>query len=151
MGLVDTKLAPAFLEFMSDSTLLPTPVQPDGWKKPKGYNNGMLASGRILFVGGMIGWDGQETFHSDVLHEQWAQALDNVLAVVRRAGGCPEHIARMTVYVTDKREYVAQRKEIGAAWKARLGKHYPAMALVEVKGLLEDRAKVEIEATAVLG
>ncbi|MEW5849149.1 MAG: RidA family protein [Myxococcota bacterium] len=125
-------------------------VQPEGWKPPRGYANGVVGEGRILFVGGQIGWDGQETFHTDVLHEQWAQALDNVLAVVRAAGGGPEHIARMTVYVVDKREYAAQRKEIGAAWKARMGRHYPAMALVEVKSLLEDRARVEIEATAVL-
>lgn len=125
-------------------------IQPEGWKKPTGYSNGMLGEGRVLFTGGMIGWDKDETFRSDVLHEQWAQALDNVLDVVRAAGGGPEHIARLTVYVVDKREYAAQRKEIGAAWKARMGRHYPAMALIEVKGLLEDRARVEMEATAVL-
>ncbi len=127
-----------------------TIIQPDGWKKPRGYAHGMLATGKVLFVGGMIGWDGQEVFHTDVLHEQWAQALDNVLAVVAAAGGTAAHVARMTVYVVDKHEYIAQRREIGAAWKARMGSHYTAMALVEVKGLLEDRARVEIEATAVL-
>lgn len=125
-------------------------VQPPGWKAPLGYANGIVGRGRILFVGGQIGWDGQEVFVSDVLHEQFAQALDNVLAVLREAGGAPEHLARMTVYVVDKQAYRAQRKEIGRAWKARLGRHFPAMALVEVKSLLEDRAQVEIEATAVL-
>ena len=125
-------------------------IQPDGWARPKGFSNGVVGRGRVLFVAGQIGWDGQERFHSDVLHEQWAQALDNVIAVVTAAGGTPQHLARMTVYVVDKREYAAQRKEIGAAWKARLGAHFPAMALLEVKGLLEDRAKVEIEATAIL-
>lgn len=125
-------------------------IQPDGWKKPTGYSNGMLGKGNVLFVGGMIGWDAQEQFHSDVLHEQWDRALSNVLDVVRAAGGGPEHIARLTVYVVDRKEYAAQRREIGASWKARMGRHYPAMALVEVKGLLEDRARVEMEATAVL-
>ena len=125
-------------------------IQPPGWKPPKGYANGVLARGQVLFVAGQIGWDGQEVFHSDVMAVQWAQALDNVLAVVAQAGAGPQHIARMTVYVTDKKEYAAQRREIGAAWKQRMGGHFPAMALVEVKGLLEDRAKVEIEATCVL-
>jgi len=125
-------------------------IDPDGWKKPVGYSNGMLGRGQMLLVGGMVGWDGQQQFHSDVLHEQWAQALDNVLDVVKAAGGKPEHIARLTVYVVDRKEYAAQRKEIGAAWKARMGRHYPAMALLEVKGLLEDRARVEMEATAIL-
>lgn len=125
-------------------------VLPEGWNTPRGYSNGMVGSGRTLFVGGMIGWDTQEVFHSDRMSAQWAQALDNVLAVVKAAGGGPQHIARMTVYVTDKREYAKERQEIGDAWRARMGKHYPAMALVEVKGLLEDRAKVEIEAIAML-
>lgn len=125
-------------------------IQPPGWKPPKGYANGVLARGQLLFVAGQIGWDGQEVFHSDDVAVQWAQALDNVLAVVTQAGAGPQHIARMTVYVTDKKEYAARRREIGAAWKERMGAHFPAMALVEVKGLLEDRAKVEIEATCVL-
>lgn len=127
-----------------------TPVQPPGFKPPRGYSNGMVGEGRLLFVGGQIGWDAEECFQSDDMAQQWAQALDNVLAVVRAAGGGPEHVARMTVYVTDKGEYARQRGPIGDAWKTRMGRHYPAMALVEVKSLLEDRAKVEIEATAVL-
>src|SRR5262245_59636091 len=97
-----------------------TPVQPADWKRPKGYSNGMVGRGRVLFVAGMSGWDGQERFSSDVLHEQWAQALDNVLAVVREACGGPEHVARLTVYVVDKREYAAQRAQIGEAWRARM-------------------------------
>lgn len=126
------------------------PVLPPGFKPPRGYSMGMVGVGRVLFVAGQIGWDGTEQFHSDVLHQQWAQALDNVLAVVAAAGGTPQHIARLTVYVTDRHEYAAQRKEIGTAWKARMGTHYPAMALVQVAALLEDRAKVEMEATAIL-
>lgn len=125
-------------------------IQPQGWKPPKGYANGVLTRGRTLFVAGQVGWDAQEVFRSTVMADQWAQALDNVLDVVKAAGGSPANIARMTVYVTDKEEYAAQRKQIGVAWKARMGGHFPAMALVEVKGLLEDGAKVEIEATAVL-
>ncbi|MBI5493902.1 MAG: RidA family protein [Deltaproteobacteria bacterium] len=125
-------------------------IQPEGWAQPKGYANGMVGRGRVLFVAGQVGWDAQERFHTAVLHEQWAQALDNVLAVVRAAGGLPEHVARMTVFVTDHREYSAQRAEIGQAWRDRMGRHYPAMSLVEVRALLEQGAKVEIEATAVL-
>lgn len=126
------------------------PVQPPGWKRPRGYANGMIGEGRVLFVAGQIGWDEDERIVSTVLHEQWDRALANVLAVVAEAGGRPEHVARMTVYVTDKRAYLAQVKEIGASWKARLGRHYPAMSLVQVADLLEDGALVEIEATAVL-
>lgn len=125
-------------------------IQPPGWKKPKGYANGVLTQGRTLFIAGQVGWNAQEEFTSLVLHEQWAQALDNVLEVLRTAGGVPAHVARMTVYVGDKNAYVAQRKEIGLAWKTRMGNHYPAMALLEVKGFLEAGALVEIEATAVL-
>ncbi|AKU92251.1 RidA family protein [Vulgatibacter incomptus] len=125
-------------------------IQPPGWKRPKGYSNGIVGEGRILFVGGQIGWDADEVFHSDVFHEQWAQALSNVLDVVRAAGGGPEHVARMTIYVTDKQDYLAQLAEIGAAWKKHMGRVYPAMALVQVADLVEDRALVEIEATCLL-
>lgn len=130
------------------STLVP--VQPEGWPRPKGYANGMLGTGRVLFVAGQVGWDASEKIVSERLSAQFTQALDNVLAVVAAAGGRPEHVARMTVFVSDKEEYAAQRAEIGAAWKARLGRHFPAMSLVQVAALLEEGAKVEIEATAVL-
>ncbi|HLV61640.1 MAG TPA: RidA family protein [Fredinandcohnia sp.] len=125
-------------------------IQPEGWKRPKGYSNGILAKGRILFVGGQIGWDENYEFQSDDFGEQWDRALANVLAVVRAAGGGPEHIARMTVYVTDKKLYQAAADAVGASWRKHMGKHFPAMALVQVADLLEDRALVEIEATCVL-
>jgi enamine deaminase RidA (YjgF/YER057c/UK114 family) len=131
-------------------------VQPTSWPRPRGYANGMMTHGegeRILFVGGMIGWrvsEGESRFDTDDLAEQFGIALDNVLAVVRQAGGGVEHIARMTVYVTDLDAYRALGKQIGEQWRARLGKHFPAMALVAVAGLVEQRAKVEIEATCVL-
>jgi enamine deaminase RidA (YjgF/YER057c/UK114 family) len=127
-------------------------VHPADWMKPKGYANGIVApaGSRLLFVAGQIAWDEQQKFVSDDFAAQYDQALANVLTVVTAAGGAPEMLARMVVYVTDKQEYIAATKAIGLAWRARLGKHYPTMALVEVKGLLEDRAKVEIEGIAVL-
>ena len=129
------------------------PVQPPGWPRPLGYLNGACSLGhgeRILFVAGQIGWLPDGTFASDDLVEQLHQALENVLAVVRAAGGDAAHVARMTVYVTDLDAYRTQGKAIGAAWKATMGRHFPAMALVGVAGLVERRAKVEIEATCVL-
>ncbi|WP_373047287.1 RidA family protein [Vulgatibacter sp.] len=125
-------------------------IQPEGWKRPKGYSNGVIAEGRMLFVGGQIGWDADEAFHSDDFGAQWDQALSNVLAVVRAAGGGPEHIVRMTIYVVDKHEYLGSIAEVGASWRRWMGRSYPAMALVQVAALVEDRARVEIEATAVL-
>jgi enamine deaminase RidA (YjgF/YER057c/UK114 family) len=125
-------------------------LQPAGWKQPKGYANGILAHGRMVFTGGMIGWNAEETFESDGFAEQAEQALKNVVAVLAEAGGKPEHIVRLTWYVTDKREYLACQAELGAAYKRVIGNHFPAMALVQVVALVEDRAKVEIEATAVL-
>ena len=125
-------------------------LQPAGWKQPKGYANGILAQGRMVFTGGMIGWNANEEFESDEFAGQAGQALRNVVAVLAEAGGKPEHIVRMTWYVTDKREYLASQKELGAAYKRIIGNHFPAMALVQVAALVEDRAKVEIEATAVL-
>ena len=127
-------------------------VQPAGWARPRGYVNGMVAEGRMLFVGGQVGWDPtSETPRFPAgFAAQFDQALANVLAVVREAGGAPESIVRMTVYVTDKRAYIAAGKDIGAAWRKHLGKHFPAMALVQVADLLEDQALVEIETTAVL-
>ena len=129
------------------------PIQPAGWPRPLGFVNGACSLGkgeRILFVAGQIGWLPDGTFTTDDLAEQFAIALDNVLAVVHAAGGQPEHVARMTVYVTDLDAYRTSTKAIGAAWKARLGKHYPVMALVGVAGLVERRAKIEIEATCLL-
>jgi enamine deaminase RidA (YjgF/YER057c/UK114 family) len=127
-------------------------IQPDGWVPPKGYANGIVATGKTLFVGGMVGWDPRSATPQfpATFAAQFEQALSNVMEVVKTAGGAPEHVARMTVYVTDKKEYLASLKEIGAAWKKHLGRHYPAMALVQVVALVEDQAKVEIEATAVL-
>jgi enamine deaminase RidA (YjgF/YER057c/UK114 family) len=132
----------------------PTPplafVQVPEWPPPRGYANGVITTGRTLWIAGQIGWDARGDFQSDDLGEQFAQALDNVLAVVRAAGGAPEHVARMTVYVTDIPAYRAATAAIGKAWRARLGKHFPAMALVGVSALVEPRAKVEIEAVAAL-
>jgi enamine deaminase RidA (YjgF/YER057c/UK114 family) len=128
-------------------------VNPGDWPRPRGYANGIVTAGkgeRILFVAGMIGWTPDGEFPSDDLVDQFATALDNVLAVVRAAGGGPEHVARMTVYVTDLPAYRAGLRAIGEAWRARFGRHYPAMALLGVAGLVEPRAKVEIEATCVL-
>lgn len=125
-------------------------VEVAGWPAPRGYVNGVVARGRTLFVAGQIGWLPDGSFPSDDLAVQFAQALDNVIAVVRAAGGSPESIARMTVYVTDLEAYRSSLRAVGQAWRERLGKHFPAMALVGVAGLVERAAKVEIEATAVL-
>ena len=127
-----------------------TPVLPDGWPRPRGYANGMIGDGRVLLVAGQIGWTPAGVFETDDLIEQFGQALANVMAVVRAAGGGPEHVARMTVYVTDLPAYRAGLARLGPVWKAHMGRHYPAMALVGVAGLVELSAKVEIEATAVL-
>jgi enamine deaminase RidA (YjgF/YER057c/UK114 family) len=125
-------------------------ILPAGWPRPKGYANGVVASGRMLFIAGMIGWDAQGVFHSDDFAAQARQALQNIADVLREAGGKPEHIVRMTWYVTDKREYLAAGREVGQAFREIIGSYNAAMAAVEVKALMEDRAKVEIEATAVL-
>lgn len=129
---------------------MPTVVNPDSLAPPRGYSNGLLyEGGRILFVAGQIGWD-KDCKLAEGMLDQWALAMDNVLDVVREAGGEPGHIGRFTIYVTDKRAYMAAAKQIGAAYRERMGKHYPAMALVQVADLLEDGALVEIEATAVI-
>lgn len=125
-------------------------IQPPSFAPPKGYANGVATRGKTLYVGGQIGWNPQCVFETDDLAEQFAVALDNVVAVVRAAGGEPSDIAKMTVFVTDLPAYRASLRAIGAAWRARLGKHFPAMALVGVAGLVEPRAKVEIEAVAIL-
>jgi len=125
-------------------------ILPAGWTRPKGYSNGVVASGRMLFIAGMIGWDAQGVFPGDDFAAQARQALQNVAAVLREAGAKPEHIVRMTWYVTDKREYLAAIREVGAAFREIIGAYNAAMTAVEVRALLEDRAKVEIEATAVI-
>ena len=127
-----------------------TVINPAGLSSPRGYSHGVLAEGRILFVAGQIGWNAAGEFVGDRFVEQFDQALANVLAVVREAGGTAESIARMTIFVVDKKEYLESQREVGECYRARMGKHYPAMTLVEVKSLLEARARVEIEATAVL-
>jgi enamine deaminase RidA (YjgF/YER057c/UK114 family) len=125
-------------------------ILPPGWPRPKGYANGVTASGRMVFIAGMIGWDANGVFHSDDFAAQARQALENIAAVLREAGARPEQIVRMTWYVTDKREYLAAGREVGAAFREIIGAYNAAMTAVEVKALIEDRAKVEIEATAVI-
>ena len=125
-------------------------ILPAGWPRPKGYANGVVARGRTLYIAGMIGWDAHGVFHTDDFGGQVRQALANVADVLKEAGGVPENIVRMTWYVTDKREYLAASKEIGRAFREIIGCYDIAMTAVEVKALIEDRAKVEIEATAVL-
>ncbi|MBI4985212.1 MAG: RidA family protein [Rhodocyclales bacterium] len=125
-------------------------LQPAGWKRPKGYSNGIVAAGRMVFVAGQVGWDHEEIFCSDDLVEQVRQALSNIVAILAEAGAKPEHIVRMTWYLGDKREYNARLREIGSAYQAVIGKHFPVMTAVQVAGFVEDGAKVEIEVTAVL-
>ena len=123
---------------------------PAGWKRPSGYSAGIAAEGRLVVTAGLIGWNGQEEFETDDFVGQLRQALENVRAVLAEADAAPEHIVRMTWYITDKRDYLAALADIGAVWREVLGKVFPAMAVVEVSGLLEDRAKIEIETTAVV-
>ena len=125
-------------------------LQPAGWPRPKGYSNAISAKGRMIFTAGIVGWDEHESFPDYTLHGQFARALRNTLAILAEDGAGPEHIVRMTCYVIDRHDYVHSRDEIGAAWREIMGKNYPAMALVEVKGLLESAALVEIETTAVV-
>ncbi|MEQ8344104.1 MAG: RidA family protein [Sneathiellaceae bacterium] len=125
-------------------------LQPAGWAAPRGYSNGIAATGRQVFVAGQIGWSAEGKIVSDDFAAQTRQALENTVAILREAGAGPQHIARMTWYVTDKAEYAAAGRAIGAAYKEVIGKHYPAMTLVQVAGLLEPGAKVEIESTAVV-
>jgi enamine deaminase RidA (YjgF/YER057c/UK114 family) len=127
-------------------------INPESLGAPRGYSNGALSNpgARILFIAGQIAWDEQQQIVSDDLVEQFDRALGNVITVVAEAGGQPGMIARLIIYVTDKNEYRDRMKEIGECYRARMGKHFPAMVLVEVKGLLEDRARIEIEGTAVL-
>ena len=127
-------------------------INPESLGVPQGYANGVLtdAGGRLLFVGGQVGWDETQTVVSEDFVAQFDRALANVIAVVTEAGGSPQQIARLILYVTNKREYADRREQIGRAYRGHMGKHFPAMVLVEVKSLLDDKAKVEIEAVAVL-
>lgn len=125
-------------------------LQPPGWVQPKGYANGVAASGRTVCVSGMIGWDAEGRFRTSDFAGQVEQALRNIVAVLAEANAGPEHVVRMTWYVTDKKEYVAAYKEIGVAYRAVFGRHFPAMTAVQVAGLIEDEAKVEIEVTAIV-
>jgi enamine deaminase RidA (YjgF/YER057c/UK114 family) len=125
-------------------------LQPPGWPRPKGYSNGISARGRLVVTAGVVGWDEREQFVSGTLAGQFAQALKNIVAILAEDGAGPEHIVRMTVYVTDIDAYRASLEEIGAAWQEIIGRNYPAMALVAVTSLVEPQALVEIEATAVV-
>lgn len=125
-------------------------LQPAGWAKPRGYANGVAAEGRQIFVGGQIGWDAQCVFQTDDLVAQVRQTLENVVAVLAEAKAGPQHVTSMTWYLTDRKEYLDNLKQIGAVWRDVMGKNFPAMAVVQVAALVEDRAKIEIQATAVL-
>jgi len=127
-----------------------TPLLPPGWPRPKGYSNGMCASGRLIVTAGVVGWDETENFVADTLSGQFAQVLRNILAIIAEGGAGPEHIVRMTCYVTSIEAYRASLAEIGSAYKAIIGAHFPAMALVEVVRLVEPQALIEIEVTAVV-
>ncbi|MCU0897189.1 MAG: RidA family protein [Burkholderiales bacterium] len=125
-------------------------LQPPGWAKPKGYSNGVAAKGRFVFVAGQVGWTPEGRFAATDFVGQVRQALANIVAVLAEAGAKPEHIVRMTWYVTDKGEYMGSLREVGAVYREVIGKHFPAMTAIEVAGLVEDGGKVEIEATAVV-
>ncbi len=126
-------------------------LHPEGWDPPIGYANGIaVPAGRIVFVAGQVGWDARQVFHSKEIAPQFAQALDNVLAVLAEAGGGPEHICRMTAYCCDKGAYLAARRELGAIWRQRMGTHFPAMSMIFVADLLDAPGLIELEATAVV-
>jgi enamine deaminase RidA (YjgF/YER057c/UK114 family) len=125
-------------------------LQPAGWVKPKGYANGVVASGRTVCVSGMVGWDADGKFHTDDFAGQVEQALKNIVEVLAEAEAKPEHIVRMTWYVLDKKEYIGAYKEVGEAYRKIVGRHYPTMTAVQVSGLMEDRARVEIEVSAIV-
>lgn len=126
-------------------------LHPPGWSRPRGYSNGVAAQGTVVSIAGQIGWNAQQQFETDDLVAQVRQALQNVFAVLAEAGGDARHLVRMTWYLVDKREYLARAREIGAVYRELMGQNYPAMTAVQVAALIEDRAKVEIECTAVIG
>jgi enamine deaminase RidA (YjgF/YER057c/UK114 family) len=128
----------------------PRTLQPPGWAQPRGYSNGILVSGRQLYVAGQVGWDARGSFTSASLAAQVGQALKNVCDVLAAGGARPEHVVRLTWFITSRTEYYAELKEIGAAYRAVMGRHYPTMSVVQVVALMEAQAKVEIEATAVI-
>lgn len=123
---------------------------PPGWPRPRGYANGIEADGKLVFVAGQVGWTPEGVFEQTTLAGQFRQTIDNTLAVLREAGAGPEHVVRMTWYITDKPAYLAALAELGAIWRETMGKNFPAMAVVEVKALIEDAALIEIETTAVV-
>ncbi|HVA39339.1 MAG TPA: RidA family protein [Candidatus Binataceae bacterium] len=125
-------------------------LQPPGWARPRGYANGIAARGRLVFVAGQVGWDAAGLFRSDRFADQVRQALANIVAIVAEAGGRPEHLVRLTWYITDRQEYLAESKAVGTAYRDVLDRHFPAMSVVEIAALIEPGAKVEIEATAVI-
>jgi len=125
-------------------------LQPPGWARPKGFSNGISCQGRLVFIGGQIGWSGQGEWLDRSFAGQFRQALKNILEVLAQAGGKPEHLVRLTWYVLDRKEYLASLKELGAAYRELMGRHYPTMAVVQVSGLVEHAARLEIEATAVI-
>jgi enamine deaminase RidA (YjgF/YER057c/UK114 family) len=125
-------------------------LQPQEWPRPKGYSNGMAARGRMIFVSGQIGWDAHGEFVSDVLSDQVRQALRNIVRVLEEAKGEPSHVVRLTWFVLSREAYLSEVREIGAAYREVMGKNFPAMSVIEVRGLVEQRALVEIEATAVI-
>jgi enamine deaminase RidA (YjgF/YER057c/UK114 family) len=125
-------------------------LQPPGWAKARGFSNGIAASGRLVFIAGQVGWTGEGKWEATDFAGQFRQTLKNILAVLAEANGRPEHIVRLTWYVIDKREYLGAIKEVGAAYRELMGRHYPTMAVVQVGALVEDEARLEIEATAVV-
>jgi len=125
-------------------------LHPRAWKQPKGYANGIAATGRVVFLAGQVGWNADQQFCSEDFVEQSRQVLENIVALVREAGGRPEHLTRLTWFVLDKKEYLSRLHELGQVYRSIMGSHFPAMTLVQVTALVEDRAKVEIEATAVV-
>ncbi len=135
---------------MTEDKSVPRTLQPDGWTRPKGYSHGMAARGLQIFVSGQIGWDAGGNFPSMRLADQVRQALLNIVAILAEAGASPEHVVRLTWYVTSRDEYYEQLADIGIAYRSAMGKHYPSMSVVQVVALMEEDARVEIEATAVL-